>query len=636
MSQDQQKKRTFKLTRLGLNHRFALLLGIITLAVFASYFVYGRYATNATRQEFQERGMLLARTVGQTSVFNLIMQDAEGLGENVSSFVESGTALAGAFFDAEGALLAEKSLRESFPKADFGTLEDGQLVWTQTAKGHPAMLATAEVKNENGEKIGYVVTALSAQALAQQERTGIWLSFLIPGLIGLLAFIVLVSVRRTVIRPVEALRRAAGAVEQGDLTARVEIKQEDEIGELAASFNKMVEASEKSVLAIQEQTTEAEASRGRAEQLQQQAQAEQAYLQQQFEQISEVIDAVTRGDLTQRLEVERDDAVGALMHQINQMIHDLEGLIGEVHTTADQLSTAAHRVASSAEEMSAGAREQANQTAEVAAAVEEMSATIANSSQNAFEANQMAQRASTLAGKGEQAFSATAQGMQRIAHLVKSSADQVKILGESGAQIGAIIQVIGDIADQTNLLALNAAIEAARAGEQGRGFAVVADEVRKLAERTTSATKETAALITRIQRNTEEVVSSMQRGNQEVEGGLRLSDEAAHALGEIVDAIKGMVLMIDQIAAGSEQQSAASAQIAHNIESISSVSSEVSTATTELARTADTMTRQGTTLRQIIDRFHLSQAHADDHEMAIAGGDGAPLEHATERATRYR
>ncbi|RMF60963.1 MAG: methyl-accepting chemotaxis protein, partial [Bacteroidetes bacterium] len=471
-----------------------------------------------------------------------------------------------------------------------------------------------------------VVIAVPAATIEAQKRNGVLMSLLIPALMALLSWLVLVQVRRTVVRPVEQLRDAASAVARGDLSVRVQVDQQDEIGDLAASFNEMVAASEQSTRALERQREEAEAAQQKAQELQARSEAERQYLREQFGRISEVISAVTRGDLTRRLQASKDDEVGALIRQINQMVEDLEGLIREVQSAGNELSQAAYRVASSAEEMSAGAKDQASQTIEVAAAVEEMSVTIAESSRNAYEANEMAKRASSLATEGEQVFRETTEGMKRIASIVKESVAKVTALGESSAQIGEIIQVIGGIADQTNLLALNAAIEAARAGEQGRGFAVVADEVRKLAERTSEATKQIADMITRIQHNTGEVVASMTRGNEEVESGLKMADNAAHALSEIIASINQMVLMIDQIAAASQQQSSASSQISQNVESISSVASEVSNATSDLAYTADVMNRQVETLRSLIERFTIRQDPTPALEDALpyAGGDGAP------------
>ncbi len=613
----------FDLTRINLRRRFAVLLGGIAALALVLFVLFAQYSLKTTEQEFEKRGLMMAELLGKEATYNLIMQDTEGLQELLGHVVGEEKALAGGFYDAQKTLVIESKLASTLGETERTVPEAERIQWTNDVNGKPVLKAISEVVN-NEEKLGYTLVVLPSDALQNQKRAGLYLSIGVPLIIALFAWITLLLVRRTVISPVDELRKAAGAVEQGDLSVRVNIKQKDEIGQLAASFNAMVASSERNMGALQEQRESAEAAQRNALTLQQQTDEERQYLQQQFERISEVISAVTRGDLTQRLRVEREDAVGTLMHQINYMIRDLESLIREVHGAGDRLSQAANQVATAAEEMSAGAQGQASQTIEVAAAVEEMSATIAESSRNAFEANQMAQRASSIATEGEQVFQETTQGMIRIAGIVRESAEKVTALGTSSAQIGEIVRVIGDIADQTNLLALNAAIEAARAGDQGRGFAVVADEVRKLAERTTAATKEIADMIRRIQQNTEVVVASMTKGNGEVETGLRLADNAASSLTEIVSSINGMVMMIDQIAAGSQEQSATSSQISRNVESISAVSTEVSRATTDLAHTADAMTGQASDLRQLIDRFQISTASSAKAN-AYAQGDGASL-----------
>ena len=201
--------------------------------------------------------------------------------------------------------------------------------------------------------------------------------------------------------------------------------------------------------------------------------------------------------------------------------------------------------------------------------------------------------------------------------MVNKSAETVKELGKSSDQIGEIIGVIDDIADQTNLLALNAAIEAARAGEQGRGFAVVADEVRKLAERTTKATKEIAGMIKKIQADTTGAVQSMEEGTQEVERGIELADKAGMSLKEIVGVSQKVTDMVTQIAAASEEQSSASEQISKNVEGISKVTGETAQGTQQIARAAEDLNRLTENLQKLIGQFKLGrtdggQGHALD------------------------
>jgi methyl-accepting chemotaxis protein len=590
--------------RLGLNMRFGITLGGMVTVMLLLFAVFVLYTLRVAEERVENEGSVLARTLAVQVRFDMIMQDSEGMIEKLDVLFESNAVIGGAFFDAEGNLLADRLDDERLPE----TIEETEstVLWGRASTGGRALTAYSRVDNETtGDHLGTVALIVPADVVDDQRRTAGLVALALSVIIAILGAGVLFVVRRTVIRPVDDLRKAAGLVTSGDLSVRVDNNRSDEVGELARSFNAMVSASEESRAAVEAESVRADQARTRAESLQQEAERERQHLREQFAKITEVVTAVTHGDLTKRLEVTGNDDVSMLMQQVNAMIHDLASIIAQVHSAGMRLSDAASRVASSAEEMSAGARDQAQQTAEVAAAVEEMSTTIAESSRNAHQANSTARRASEIASTGEEAFRNTSDGMHRIASIVKESADKVTELGRSGAQIGEIIRVIGDIADQTNLLALNAAIEAARAGDQGRGFAVVADEVRKLAERTTAATKEIAAMITRIQKNTQEVVASMQRGDREVESGLELAHEAGQSLEEIVRSIEDVVETIDQMAAAAEQQSITSSQIAQNVESISSVSGEVSRATTELAKTSDTMSHQAADMGRLIERFRV-------------------------------
>jgi methyl-accepting chemotaxis protein len=234
-----------------------------------------------------------------------------------------------------------------------------------------------------------------------------------------------------------------------------------------------------------------------------------------------------------------------------------------------------------------------------------MSATILQSSRNAGEATDGAKGAADTAATGGQIVSDTIQGMQRISDVVRESAESISALAKSANQIGEITSVIDDIADQTNLLALNAAIEAARAGEQGRGFAVVADEVRKLAERTGKATGEITAMIKGIQVQTEEAVNSMETGIKEVDMGRELADKAGNSLNEIVTVSHQVMDMIQQIATAAEEQSSAAEQISKNVEDVATVAKESTNGAERSAAAAEQLNRQAEGLQSMVAQFQL-------------------------------
>ena len=218
------------------------------------------------------------------------------------------------------------------------------------------------------------------------------------------------------------------------------------------------------------------------------------------------------GDLTKRLEIRSHDEIGELAKWFNLFVAKLQSIMSKIADATTQLASATEELSATSSQITVGTEKQSSQAEQIATSMEEMSATVIDIARNASEAAEAAKGATDKAGKGGEIVKNTVEGMNRIADAVRQSASTIEALRSSSEQIGEIIGVIDEIADQTNLLALNAAIEAARAGEQGRGFAVVADEVRKLAERTTKATREIAEMIKSIQADTGGAVSSMEAG----------------------------------------------------------------------------------------------------------------------------
>jgi methyl-accepting chemotaxis protein len=325
-----------------------------------------------------------------------------------------------------------------------------------------------------------------------------------------------------------------------------------------------------------------------------------------FQPLKEMVSQMVVGDLNTKLASERDDEIGDLQRGFDNFVDFIRETLLQVSEASGALASASSEISSSTEEMAAGTQEQTNQASEVASAVEEMAKTIVENSKNAVRTAETAKQAKDTAEQGGKVVEETVAGMNKIAAVVNQSAETVKALGKSSDQIGEIIGVIDDIADQTNLLALNAAIEAARAGEQGRGFAVVADEVRKLAERTTKATKEIATMIKTIQNDTMGAVTSMNDGTKQVDEGIKLAERAGASLKEIVNVSQTVTDMITQIAAASEQQSSTSEQISKNVEAITSVTGQTADGTQQIARAAEDLNRLTENLQQTLRKFRLS------------------------------
>ncbi|MFZ4619086.1 MAG: methyl-accepting chemotaxis protein [Bacteroidota bacterium] len=326
--------------------------------------------------------------------------------------------------------------------------------------------------------------------------------------------------------------------------------------------------------------------------------------------VNDVVQNIKNADLHSQFNSTRKDEIGLLQQAFDGFVLSIKQTLVQVSEASAAVASASTQISSSTEELAAGAQEQSSQSAEVAGAVEEMTKTIMENSRNAGDTATTAKKAKDTAVEGGDVVRQTVDGMKEIAKVVNKSADTVKALGKSSDQIGEIISVIDDIADQTNLLALNAAIEAARAGEQGRGFAVVADEVRKLAERTTKATKEIASMIKQIQTDTKEAVISMDEGTKKVGEGITLADRAGASLEQIVGISQMVTDKIAQIAAASEQQSSASEQISKNVEAISAVTQQSASGTQQIARTAEDLNRLTENLQELLAKFNLN-ASAD-------------------------
>jgi methyl-accepting chemotaxis protein len=334
-----------------------------------------------------------------------------------------------------------------------------------------------------------------------------------------------------------------------------------------------------------------------------------------------VAEKISEGDLrnTEETGTHATDEIGKVQDSVGKMALTLRDIVGQITSTTDSLAASSEQLSATTDELTRGAREQSAQVDQAATAATELSQTILDVARNAGAAAEEAKESSRLGTDGKGKVDQTVAGMNRIADTVEGLSGMIQSLGESSQQIGQIIGVINDIADQTNLLALNAAIEAARAGEQGRGFAVVADEVRKLAERTGTATHEISAMIQKIQSETSESVLNMEVGRGEVSRGVAFAEEARVAMDRIVISSGRSLQMIERIATASEQQSAAASQVSASMESVANVTRSTLNATEQISVSTQDLAHMAASLRQTAEFFRLSDAKSPSGKPSEAG-----------------
>ncbi|HAK89066.1 MAG: hypothetical protein A2X55_12110 [Nitrospirae bacterium GWB2_47_37] len=311
-------------------------------------------------------------------------------------------------------------------------------------------------------------------------------------------------------------------------------------------------------------------------------------------------------DLTRRLPYLGQNEIGDVCTAFNRFMEDLQKVVSNVADTSTAFASASNELSASAVRIASGTETQNARASQVATASEEMSATITDVAKNTSNASDGAKEANRVASKGSEVMEKTIDSMNAIASTTRQTSMTVSTLGDRSRDIGEIIKVIEDIADQTNLLALNAAIEAARAGEQGRGFAVVADEVRKLAERTTKATKEIGEMIEGIQDDTATALKAMGDEVKAVEEGAGLATEASSALKEIVKRVSEVSSMIQQIATATEQQSTAAGQITKDIETVAGITKETSSGARQIGNTSAEIASLASQLQELVRQFKVA------------------------------
>src|SRR3954464_3039319 len=415
-----------------------------------------------------------------------------------------------------------------------------------------------------------------------------------------MAFIVVTVLANRVIAPVKQLTDFSEKLAAGDYKAKAEVDSQDDFLLIAENFNA---TSEKVSRAVNNQEA-------------------QESLQKSVTEFLTIVSQIARGDLTLRGKV-TNDALGNVVDSVNYMLDNFSRVLERVRKAGIDVSTSANDILVSSEQMAAGATQQDQEITNTSSAVEELTVSMKQVSNNAEASAEAARRALDAAEQGNRAVRDTLEGMQRIRASVQATAKKIKSLGDRSLEISEIINVINDITEQTNLLALNAAIEAARAGEAGRGFAVVADEVRKLAEHSRTATKDIAALIKAIQAETNEAVVVMEEGTKEVEVGARLADQAGKALEAISSVVRQSAELVQEISLASKQQVRGTEGVANAMQIISNITRQTSQGARQTARTVEHMVKLSEQLNEALSQFRVPAAGPQEvrsaAEVAAAG-----------------
>jgi len=315
--------------------------------------------------------------------------------------------------------------------------------------------------------------------------------------------------------------------------------------------------------------------------------------------------AMEQGDVSARIELTGKDEMSDIGHGFNQMAEQVESLIRETVSVASQLASAAERVAVVSRESAENVERQRGETDQVATAMNQMSATVQEVASGASHAAEAANQANTEAGKGSEVVNHTVSAIEQLAGAVNGANEVIQEVASDSENIGSVLDVIKTIAEQTNLLALNAAIEAARAGEQGRGFAVVADEVRTLASRTQESTEEIEQMISRLQSGAGKAVTTMEQGQAQAQAGVEKAREASDALHSISSAVATINDLNTQIASAAEEQSATTEEINRNITNIRDMAEQTEVGAQQASSVSDELSRLAAELQQVVGRFRV-------------------------------
>ena len=452
-----------------------------------------------------------------------------------------------------------------------------------------------------GREVKWVLLAeMSLAELQQPVVTMFWQGLTIIAIATLLVTIAAVIFSRGVTRQTDAMTEMLNLIGIGLFESRAEIVSRDELGTVAKSLNSMCDNTLSLI----------------------QSHEERQSLEQSVRKLQREVERIATGDLTTRAEAEEGLTVD-IAHSINSMVAQLQEIVRNVQVATHEVSSSANDIRATAERLSAGSLAQSQQIESTSLAVGEMAESIQLVSSGTQHSAEIAEQARQTALRGSQAVQNTIRGMERIRDQVQGTSKRIKRLGETSQEVGEIVQLISDLADRTSILALNASIQAAMAGDSGQGFAVVAEEVERLAERANDATRKISGLIKSMQGETAEAMTAMEVSTREVVSGTELADEAGQAL-EAIDAVsRELAEEIRTISTSTRQQALKADMMARSMAQISDITAQTSTGTQEAAEAISSLSQLADSLRESVSQFKLPMrngrifTHDDDPTFAL-------------------
>jgi methyl-accepting chemotaxis protein len=583
--------------RLGLLSKLILFLALTLVPLAAiTWWISVRAITTNLTDEFTSKGTAIARSLASSAVDLLLTRDAS----TVQGLVDQVGAINGVkyvmVYDQQKTLVAH-----TFAPLVPPGIVDRNLVPGDAAQQVRAIAYPDPVSGATQQIIDIGVPVLAGQLgtvrvgmdrsiiTAAATRSGQYLLLVFLG-ISMLAVLAGVFFAHHITKPVTQVVRAAERVGQGDLTRLVTVSSRDEIGQLAATFNDTIVRLRSQVQTESERDDE----RHKREEL-----------QRNIMRFLDTATEIARGDLTRRGQV-TSDVLGSVVDAINVMVEELATLIEGVREAAQQVLTSSTEMMGAMEATAGCAQTQSREAVAVSDTMEALTRSMPQVAENAEQSATSADLTLESAQKGEHAVRASLSGMQKIRGEVQGISKKVKNLADRSLEISEIVTTIEDISSQTNLLALNAAIEAAGAGEAGLRFAVVAEEVRKLAERSGKAAKDIVLLIKSVQTETQQAVVAMEEGTREVEAGYRVTVEAGERLRQIGEISQKTAALAREISQAAQEQVHDVEGGAVAVQSIAGVAVETEKAALETRKTMDQVVRVAQALTSSLARFKLA------------------------------